>query len=341
VAPIRPDPIRIVEAAYEWSQSEATWLDKVVHAASPYEVGGGVIAYTVRIAARTTVGALCKTERADEKDARALRQAVESFPAPLASALCAPTEFVGNSAFRMSRLARLNRGPNAALLRRISASLPALWVLISGDPRLRALMLCFPGGRRRPSSPDEPFPHRDARSLGLVGAHIAAALRLRAFIRPTADDDDTEAVLTSSGKLLHATSRASSASARQSLVEAVHASETARGRMRRSSPDEALELWTSLVRGRWTLVDSAEHDGKRLLLARKNPLHRVGLIELERDEGDVAWLAAFGHSYKYIAYQLGVPISTVAGRLRRAMRKLRVRSRVELLRRMGAVERQQ
>jgi DNA-binding CsgD family transcriptional regulator len=341
VTPGRPDPIRIVEAAYTWASSEASWLDAVVQAASPYEIGGGVIAYTVRIAGRTTVEALSKTERASEDDARVLRRQTERFPAQLAHEVCAPTEFVGNGAFRLSRLARSHRGPHAALAQRTRESLPALWALISGDPRLRTLMMCFPGGDRRTRSMDEPFPHRDARSLGLVGAHLSAALRLRALVRPTADDAGTEAVLSPEGKLLHATSAASSPAARRSLVEAVQASETARGRMRRSSPDEALGLWIALVQGRWTIVDSVERDGKRLLLARKNPVDGVGLLGLSRDECDVAWLAAFGHSYKYIAYELGVPMSTVAGRLRRAMRKLRVRSRVELLQKMGTPDRQQ
>jgi DNA-binding NarL/FixJ family response regulator len=105
--------------------------------------------------------------------------------------------------------------------------------------------------------------------------------------------------------------------------------------MRRASPEEALALWTALVQGRWTILDVAERDGKRLVLARRNPLGGPPLLELTPDERDVTWLAAHGHSYKYIAYELGLPLSTVADRLRRAMRKLRVRSRGELLRKLG------
>jgi DNA-binding NarL/FixJ family response regulator len=141
--------------------------------------------------------------------------------------------------------------------------------------------------------------------------------------------------------VLHAIGEATSADARASLAEAVRASETARGRMRRSSPDEAIGLWMALVQGRWTILDSAERGGKRILLARKNPLRGGSLLDLTADERDVAWLAAQGHSYKYIGYELGVPLSTVAGRLRRAMRKLRIRSRTELLRKLGAVAREQ
>ena len=174
---------------------------------------------------------------------------------------------------------------------------------------------------------------------GLVGAHLAAALRLRTLVCPSTTDPATEAVLTPRGKLLHAGPAASSPGARASLVDAVRASATARGRMRRSSPDEALGLWTALVQGRWTIIEIAERDGKRLVLARRNPLGGTPVLDLTADERDVTWLAAHGHSYKYIGYELGIPLSTVASRLRRAMHKLRVRSRTELLQKLGTAGR--
>ncbi|HEU4410306.1 MAG TPA: LuxR C-terminal-related transcriptional regulator [Polyangiaceae bacterium] len=113
----------------------------------------------------------------------------------LAREICAPTEFVGTSTYRLARLARARGMRVDELTRRGRARLPGRWALISGDPERRGLLLCF----------------------------------LRAPGR------------------------------------------------------------------------------------------------------DVAWLAAMGHSYEYIAYELGLPLATVAGRLRRAMRKLRVGSRRELL----------
>jgi DNA-binding NarL/FixJ family response regulator len=108
--------------------------------------------------------------------------------------------------------------------------------------------------------------------------------------------------------------------------------------MRREAPDEALRSWTALVQGRWTIIDAVESDGRRILLARRNPPERQGLLDLTPSERDVVWLAALGHSFKYIAYELGHPPSTVAGRLRRAMQKLRVRSRRELLQRVGMTD---
>jgi DNA-binding CsgD family transcriptional regulator len=338
---VRPDPIRIVEAAYAWEPDEKRWLDEVLRAASPYDVGGGVVAYTVGIGERTTLGSVCKTEQAGGEFVSVLSNVIESFPADLAREVFAPTEFVGNGAYRLSRLARAHKGAAAALIRRSGAQLPPLWALICGDPRSRSLALCFP--RDGIGAVDEPFPHRDARSLGLVGAHLAAALRLRTLVCPGAGaaEPEPEAVLTPGGKVLHATGAATSVSAQASLAEAVRASEKARGRMRRSSPDEAIGLWTALVQGRWTILDSTERGGKRILLARKNPMQGDNLLDLTADERDVAWLAAQGHSYKYIGYELGVPLSTVAGRLRRALHKFRIRSRTELLRKLGAVAREQ
>ncbi|MCP3139764.1 helix-turn-helix transcriptional regulator [Pyxidicoccus xibeiensis] len=331
----RTDPIRVVEAAYTWEPDERRWLDGLVAAASRFDVGGGTIALTVEAGAATRVTALASMKAAEEH-ARAVRAVTESLPLALAHRVLAPTEFVGNSEYRMTRLARGTEGRERTLIRECDRALPAMWALVSGEPTRRSLMLCFPRRTQESGASHEPFPHRDGRSLGLIGAHLGAALRLRTALAPCADDPETEAVLRSDGKLLHATGDACTSRARESLVDAVLASERARGRMRREAPDDALRAWTALVRGRWTIIDSTERDGRRYLLARRNPLHHGNsILELTPDERDVAWLAALGHSFKYIAYELGIPLSTAASRLRRAMRKLGVRSRKELLKKLG------
>jgi DNA-binding NarL/FixJ family response regulator len=50
---------------------------------------------------------------------------------------------------------------------------------------------------------------------------------------------------------------------------------------------------------------------------------------------DVVWLSAQGQSSKYVAYELGLSAATVQRRLTKAMRKLRVSSRRDLLRKLG------
>src|SRR6185503_1950304 len=117
--------------------------------------------------------------------------------------------------------------------------------------------------------------------------------------------------------------------------EAVVRRERARGRMRRVDADEAAQLWSVLVSGRWSIVDFVDRDGKRLLLARKNPVGGPDIAALTAEERDVVWLATQGHSRKYIAYELGLSVAQVGRRLASAMRKLRVPSRRDLVRRFA------
>lgn len=56
------------------------------------------------------------------------------------------------------------------------------------------------------------------------------------------------------------------------------------------------------------------------------------LPSLTRLERRVVYYAALGHTNKWIAYELGITASSVAGHLGRAVRKLGLRCRVELAR---------
>jgi hypothetical protein len=58
-----------------------------------------------------------------------------------------------------------------------------------------------------------------------------------------------------------------------SLVDA--AKRTERARSRKANSEERLALWTALVESRWSIVESIEHDGKRMLLACRNEPHPV------------------------------------------------------------------
>jgi DNA-binding CsgD family transcriptional regulator len=328
------DPIAIVEAAYTWEPDETRWLDAIARTAAGYDVGGGVVAWTVTFDASSPVRlrATAQTPNVQPRTVEAIARVVTRFPSELARQTFAPTEFAGNAAHRLLRLARETSGATARLARASSAQLPT-WAVIGGNPTA-ALVLHFPGATGT-TSPDARFPHARARALGLVGAHLGAALRLRTLAQPAADDAVTEAVLTPRGKVLHATGDAATPRGRASLAQTVLGAARVRGLARRAAPDEALREWTALVHGRWTIVETVERDGKRLVLARRNRLNTTGLLDLTDDERDVVWLAAHGHSYKYIAYELGQPLSTVSGRLGRAMRKLRVTSRAQLLARLG------
>jgi DNA-binding CsgD family transcriptional regulator len=78
------------------------------------------------------------------------------------------------------------------------------------------------------------------------------------------------------------------------------------------------------------LVDRFESDGKRFVLAIRNPPQLTDPRALTERERQVAHLVAQGTSNKMIAYSLGISESTVATQLARALRKLGLRRREEL-----------
>jgi DNA-binding CsgD family transcriptional regulator len=108
-------------------------------------------------------------------------------------------------------------------------------------------------------------------------------------------------------------------------------SRRARTRTKRRAGDDALELWKALAAGRWSLVDHFERDGRRYVLARPNAPGWRRPRRLTSQERQAALGAAAGASNKVLAYDLGVPISTAATILSRALRKLGIRTRAELV----------
>jgi hypothetical protein len=116
---------------------------------------------------------------------------------------------------------------------------------------------------------------RQTEGWGRVSAHILAGLRLKRGLpgqSTRGDVDETvEAVLTPAGRVEHATGPAKERAARERLITAGARIHKARGRLRRTDPDQAIALWRALVAGRWSLVDLFDTDGRRYLIARCNP----------------------------------------------------------------------
>jgi DNA-binding CsgD family transcriptional regulator len=105
----------------------------------------------------------------------------------------------------------------------------------------------------------------------------------------------------------------------------------ARGRLRRGETCEALQLCEGVVRGRWSMVDWFDTDGRRFILALPNAPHIRDPRGLTEREYQVATHAGTGDSCKLIAYRLGVSRSRVSELLHRAMRKLGVQTRGQLV----------
>ena len=324
-----PDALRVVEAGYRWVEDDREWLRGIAEAARAFAVGAGVAAYTLDLADGPEIPSFVGVNTAADLETR-IRAFTTAFDVETARQMYAPTEFVGNALYRLRRLARERKKSVDKLAK--GKTVPS-WALIGGDPRTTSVALVFPAGSAA-VDPDQPFPR--ARVLGLAAAHLGAATRLRRLATPSSiDGDGTESILSPTGRVLHAVGDAQDKRKRESLVEAVVRRERARGRLRRTAPEEAAELWSVLVSGRWSIIDFVDRDGKRLLLARKNPVHGPDVLALNDDERDVVWLATLGHSRKYIAYELGLATATVTKRLGSALKKLRIGSRRELLRKLG------
>jgi DNA-binding CsgD family transcriptional regulator len=185
-------------------------------------------------------------------------------------------------------------------------------------------------------------PSRSTRhALERIAAHLAGARRLRRSLearRPAEDPlERADAVLGANGSVLHAERDARDADARSSLRDAAHRIDRARMRDRCSSPEEALALWRGLVDGRWSLVERFEADGKRLWVAHRNDPPSRKHRSLSEQERKVAALLAVGHSLKLCAYELGKAESTTSEVARRAMCKLGVNTRAELVELYGAL----
>jgi DNA-binding NarL/FixJ family response regulator len=164
--------------------------------------------------------------------------------------------------------------------------------------------------------------------LRYLSVHLATAHRLRRRIeglspsRPGPGHPQVEAVLSASGRLEHASSLGRSRKARQALSLAVRAAELARGKLRRTRPEEAMKMWRSMVCGRWSLSDHFESDGRRYILAYVNPPHAPTIRSLSAMERQVLSCSALGKSNKLIAYELGVEMASVSAALKRATVKL-------------------
>ena len=108
----------------------------------------------------------------------------------------------------------------------------------------------------------------------------------------------------------------------------------ARGKLRKSDPEEALAMWRGLVRGRWSLVDWFDTDGRRFVLAKPNAPHAGDPRGLTEREHQVAVYASRGESRKIISYRIGISRGRVSELLASAMRKLGVKTQPQLVERL-------
>lgn len=164
-----------------------------------------------------------------------------------------------------------------------------------------------------------------------VASHLGAGLRLREFAqRLDLDSPSVEAIFDGSGKLYEAHEGAERPSARAALRRAVCCLDQLRTRHGRSDSDQALAAWEGLVRGRWSLVDHFDSDGRRFVLAIKNDPRFPDPRGLTARERQVAEFIGQGHSGKEISYMLGISRAAVTNCTSRTQHKLGLSSLTEL-----------
>jgi DNA-binding CsgD family transcriptional regulator len=174
----------------------------------------------------------------------------------------------------------------------------------------------------------------------MLAAHLDAGHRLRRSLAAQDESDDAgtdlphhaEAIFDPTKlRISDAVGEATERAARVTLRQAAIAIDKARGSLRESDPEKALEVWQALVRGRWSAVDWFDSDGRRFVLALPNAPRISDPRGLNERERQVVAYAAMGQTNKMIGYRLGLSRSRVSFLLRAAMRKLGVRTRAQLV----------
>lgn len=318
---MRRDPLDIIEAVYAFERDDARWLSGLLDVLEPYDLGGGTAAYISLLDGPIRLATFENRSRLQPDDS--LMRTVAEAPPSVYRALHVPFP-TSSAAIRFPEVLAAHGIPYASGAGEAAGIpiVPAAWAFAGGDLAATALVVFHSTGRE---------PSASARVvLDAVSAHLGAAMRLRRLAySKSADDAVVEGIFSADGRLLDARGDVQSAEAREPLLDAVLRSE--RARLRGASDEERLEIWTSLVDGRWSILETVERDGKRLLLACRNDPKTAPLRALTARERAVVSAAAYGHAYKFIAYELGIPISTVAATLERALRKMGIPSRTALV----------
>lgn len=195
------------------------------------------------------------------------------------------------------------------------------WGLTASSPEHRGIVANSPLESRRSLG------RREAEVWRCVGVHIVSGYRLRRRVSDRSGEAD--AVIAPDGAMLDEEPGADASSARERIAR--HVREVEHHARRTGDALDAVTVWKGLVEGRWSLVHRYDSDGKRYYLLHENrcslpPIHRLS----ERERQVVAYVAQ-GDSNRWVAYQLGLSPGTVAVQLRRAMRKMGIASRSELI----------
>jgi DNA-binding CsgD family transcriptional regulator len=315
------DVLSIIEAAYAESADADEWLDGALAAMhAQLDQGCGVLARRFQLQPASIWQGDTRAIGVAPEDVAATDRAaawLTDLPPPEAMAVARQMFPLAPVAVRLSHL--IGRSMMTHLVTNYSRPVSDSLGLIAADPSGHGCVFF--------RIEDKPYPlSRRATALWeRIAAHLVTGYRLARERQGKA-----EAVLDPGGKVLHRENEITLDDA-SILSDAAKGIDRARGRLRRADPERALALWKGLVSGRWSLVDQFDHDGRRFVVAKRNPItSRAWSVLSEREAQILAYLAE-GQAPKLIAYQLGLSMTIVNADLSRIMRKLSVGSRLELI----------
>ena len=331
--------IDLVEAAYDLDVDPADWLPNVLRAgASMLDLGMGcygAIGAGVAESGEPLIVQALGSDGAEDLPMKLFEAGAEAGP-----------ELV-------SRASASVRGA-VYLLSEVREQFPEAYEIITrhvGAKDMLSMTAIDPDGAGAhisiPSKAILTLSRRERELWQMLNVHLAAGHRLRRGVGSQGEAKgaplseiplDAEALIDPSRFLVaHAVGEAQHSDAAISIRRAAQYVDKARGPLRRDDPEEALRLWEGLVRGKWTLVDWFDSDGRRFILARPNGPRIRDPRGLTEREAQVATYAGAGDSSKLIGYRLGLSQSYVSRLLNDAMRKLGAKTQAQLVEKLRTV----
>jgi DNA-binding CsgD family transcriptional regulator len=310
VDPISASLIDFVEAAYDLDIDQQQWLPRLLDAGAPViDHGLGVFALTcMRPPQRAPliIDQLNMFSCPDDFEERLIRLQKE-MPPDLLWPLSRP-----GMPKTLSEVARNDVEAFRLIMRHFDFAKDGLGIS-TFDPNGRGVFLiaALPAVTT--------LNERSRERWQMLAAHFGAGYRLRRALpevetKPATDlPHGAEAVIDpTTFRVTDAHGQAKSSGALDALREAAIRVDRARGRMRETDPEKALELWKALVRGRCV------SDPRGLT---------------EREMQVVAYVLS-AQTNKLIGYHLGLSKGRVSTLLSSAMRKLGVQTRGQLIKRL-------
>ena len=332
--------IDLIEAAYDFASPDSDWLARLINVGAPVlDHGEGIFAFNYvhpsSEGGGADVGLYGPHLRSLPPDFLARFEAARAvIPPEVFHAITFP-------GFAGTWLEASRDYPDVSTRFVETLGYSDLFAIFASDPNGVGIFVGAP-------LPAAVKPTRKSRELcQMLGAHIASAFRLRQGLKESHKHlqvDSTglpfgaEAVFDVNGfRIVHSVGPAKEPNAAEVLRAAARNVDAARGDLRNDDPQQALKTWTALVRGRWSMLDWFDIDGRRYILAMPNPPEVSDPRGLTEQECQVVAYVKLGEVNKLIAYRLGLSPSRISTLLRSAMRKLGVKSRAGLVQKLRAL----